>query len=142
VVEVDTETGGVRLRDYAAVDDCGTVLLPGVVAGQQHGGSVAGIGQALTEEFVYDTLGNPLTATFVDYRLLSAAELPSIRTATMDIATPNSINGAKGIGENGAIVGPAAVHNAIVDALAPRGVTDIVLPATPQRVWEAMAAVR
>jgi aerobic carbon-monoxide dehydrogenase large subunit len=142
VVEVDTETGEVRLLVHVAVDDCGTVLNRAVVEGQQHGGSVAGIGQALFEAFTYDGDGNPQTVTFADYLLPSASEVPFIRTATMDLASPRSATGAKGIGENGAIAAPTAVQNAVVDALAPFGVNHVDLPATPERVWRALAAAR
>ena len=138
VVEVDTETGHVRLVTHVAVDDCGTVLNPIVVEGQQHGGSAAGIGQALFEEFVYDAVGTPRTVTFADYLLASAAELPSFVTHAMNQPTPASITGAKGIGENGAIAAPTAVQNAVIDALAPFGVEHIDLPVTPERVWRAL----
>ncbi len=137
VVEVDVETGQVRLVCHVAVDDCGTVLNRAVVEGQQHGGSAAGIGQALFEAFTYDPDGTPRTVTFADYLVPSAAELPSFVTATMDIASPVSPTGAKGIGENGAIVAPTAVQNAVVDALAHLGVSHIDLPLTPERVWRA-----
>ncbi len=140
VVEVDTETGHVRLVAHVAVDDCGTVLNPPIVEGQQHGGSAAGIGQALFEEFVYDTSGTPRTVTFADYLLPSAAELPSFVTYAVNRPTPASITGAKGIGENGAIAAPTAVQNAVVDALAPFGVEHIDLPVTPERVWRALHA--
>ena len=142
VVDVDLATGRVRVLRHVAVDDCGTVLEPAVVAGQQHGGSAAGIGQALFEEIVYGPDGSPLTATFADYLLPSAAELPSFDTATMDIPTPLSPNGAKGIGENGAIAAPTAVQNAVIDAVAHLGVRHIDLPLTPERVWRAITAAR
>ena len=119
VVEVDIETGAVRLVRHVAVDDCGTVLQPMVVAGQQHGGSAAGIGQALFETVGYDAEGNPRNTTFLDYLLPSAAELPSFDTDTLGIPTPVSPNGAKGIGENGAIAAPTSVQNAVVDAWPP-----------------------
>jgi carbon-monoxide dehydrogenase large subunit len=138
VVEVDTATGRVRLVAHAAVDDCGTVLNRPVVEGQQHGGSAAGIGQALYEAFTYDADGTPRTVTFADYLVPSAAELPSFTTATLDIPSPSSVTGAKGIGENGAVAAPTAVQNAVVDALAPWGVTHIDLPVTPERVWRAL----
>ncbi|MEZ5233517.1 MAG: xanthine dehydrogenase family protein molybdopterin-binding subunit [Acidimicrobiales bacterium] len=141
VVEVDTETGAVRLLAHAAVDDCGTVLNRPVVEGQQHGGAAAGIGQALFEAFSYDADGTPRTVTLADYLLPSAAELPSFHTATMDIPSPTSVTGAKGIGENGAIAAPTAVQNAVVDALAGRGVTHIDLPITPERIWQALLDV-
>jgi carbon-monoxide dehydrogenase large subunit len=138
VVEVDTETGAVRLLRHVAVDDCGRVLQPMVVAGQQHGGSAAGIGQALFEDAGYDADGTPRATTFADYLLPSAAELPSFVTATLDIPTPVSPNGAKGIGENGAIAAPTAVQNAVVDALAHLGVRHLDLPVTPEAVWRAV----
>ena len=138
VVEVDTATGRVHVLCHVAVDDCGTVLDPAVVAGQQHGGSAAGIGQALFEEIVHDADGVPLTTTFADYLLPSAAELPSFETATMDIPTPLAPNGAKGIGENGAIAAPSAVQNAVIDALSHLGVRHVDMPLSPERVWRAM----
>ncbi|MDG2111428.1 MAG: xanthine dehydrogenase family protein molybdopterin-binding subunit [Actinomycetota bacterium] len=140
VVEVDLDTGAVTLRAHVAVDDCGTVLNPPVVDGQQHGGAAAGIGQALFEEIAYDSDGNPRTVTFGDYLIPSAAELPSFLTATMGIPSPVSVTGAKGIGENGAIASPTAVQNAAVDALSHLGVTHIDLPMTPERVWQAITA--
>jgi carbon-monoxide dehydrogenase large subunit len=139
VVEVDVETGAVRLLAHVAVDDCGTVLDAGVVAGQQHGGSVAGIGQALLEDVVVDADGTPRSVTFADYLIPSAAEVPSIVTATMDIPTPIAPNGAKGIGENGAVAAPSSVQNAVVDALRPFGVTHLDLPLTPERIWRALS---
>lgn len=138
VVEVDTDTGQVTLVAHVAVDDCGTVLNRAVVEGQQHGGSAAGIAQALFESFVYDPAGNPRTVTLADYLMPSAADLPSFLTATMDIPSPVSVTGAKGIGENGAIAAPTSVQNAVVDALATRGVTHVDLPVTPERVWRAL----
>jgi carbon-monoxide dehydrogenase large subunit len=142
VVEVDTETGAVRLVRHVAVDDCGTVLDPMVVAGQQHGGSAAGIGQALFEAIVYDPDGTPRSTSFADYLLPSAAELPSFDTDTLGIPTPIAPNGAKGIGENGAVAAPTSVQNAVVDALAHLGVEHIDLPVAPQAVWEALTAAR
>ncbi len=142
VVEVDAGTGGVRISSYVAVDDCGTVLNRPVVEGQQHGGVAAGIGQALFEEIVFDDMGTPLSSTFADYLIPSAAELPWFITDTMEIPSPNSVTGAKGIGENGAIAAPTAVQNAVVDALAHLGVTHIDLPLRPERVWRAIDLAR
>ncbi len=142
VVEVDLDTGLVRVLRHVAVDDCGTVLDHTVVAGQQHGGSVAGIGQALYEEVAYDADGTPRSTTFVDYLLASAAEVPAIDTETLGIPTPIAPNGAKGIGENGAIAAPSSVQNAVLDALAEFGITHLDLPLTPQRVWQALADAR
>ena len=138
VVEVDVETGMVRLRCHVAVDDCGTVLNRPVVEGQQHGGAAAGVAQALFEEIDYDDRGNPRSVTFADYLMPSAAELPAFATATMDIPSPSSVTGAKGIGENGAIAAPTSVQNAVVDALAHLGVTHVDLPLRPERVWQAI----
>ena len=142
VVEVDLDTGDVRLRAHVAVDDCGTVLNAPVVEGQQHGGSAAGIGQALYEEISFDDDGNPRTITFGDYLIPSAAELPSFATDTMDIPSPVSETGAKGIGENGAVAAPTSVQNAVVDALSHLGVTHVDMPMTPERVWRTINAVR
>lgn len=142
VVEVDLETGSVRVLRHVAVDDCGTVLDHTVVAGQQHGGSVAGIGQALYEEVAYDADGTPRSTTFVDYLLPSAAEVPAIDTLTLGIPTPIAPNGAKGVGENGAIAAPSSVQNAVLDALAEFGITHLDLPLTPQRIWHALAGAR
>jgi carbon-monoxide dehydrogenase large subunit len=142
VVEVDTETGAVTVRAHVAVDDCGTVLDRALVEGQQHGGAAAGIGQALLEEIRYDAEGNPLTSTLADYLIPAAADVPAFVTATMDIPTPVAPNGAKGIGENGAIVAPSSVQNAVVDALSHLGVTHVDLPMTPERVWAALRTAR
>jgi aerobic carbon-monoxide dehydrogenase large subunit len=138
VVEVDTETGKVVLRRVVTVDDAGTVINPLLAEGQRHGGIAQGAAQAFLEEVVYDADGNPLTATFADYPFLSAAEVPSFELA--DSQTPTSYNplGAKGIGEAGTIGSTPAVQNAIVDALAPLGVRHIDMPASPQRVWQAL----
>jgi carbon-monoxide dehydrogenase large subunit len=138
VVEVDTETGKTVLRRVVTVDDAGTVVNPLLAEGQRHGGIAQGAAQALLEEFVYDPDGNPLTTSFADYAFLSATEVPSFELAEM--ATPTSYNplGAKGIGEAGTIGSTPAVQNAIIDALAPFGVRHIDMPATPQRVWQAL----
>jgi carbon-monoxide dehydrogenase large subunit len=140
VAEVDTETGKVVLRRVITVDDAGTVINPLLAEGQRHGGIAQGAAQAFLEEVVYDADGNPLTSSFADYAFLTAAEVPSFELA--DMATPTSYNplGAKGIGEAGTIGSTPAVQNAIIDALAHLGVRHIDMPATPQRVWEALRA--
>ncbi len=138
VVEVDEETGGVRLVSYVAVDDCGNQVNPMIVEGQVHGGVAQGVAQALWEEAVYDDEGNLLTSTLADYLVPSAAELPSF---LLDhTVTPSGTNtlGVKGIGEAGCIAATPAVVNAIVDALSHLGVTDVAMPATPERVWSAI----
>jgi carbon-monoxide dehydrogenase large subunit len=138
VVEVEQDTGRVRLLDYAAVDDCGNQMNPLLVDGQVHGGVAQGIAQALWEEAVYDDDGNLQTSTLADYLVPSAAEFPHFKLGRTVTPSPTNPLGAKGIGEAGTIAATPAVMNAIVDALAPFGVTDIEMPAKPQRVWAAM----
>jgi carbon-monoxide dehydrogenase large subunit len=137
-LEVDPETGAVELVSYHAVDDIGTVINPMIVEGQLHGGLAQGIGQALHERTVYED-GQLLSASFMDYALPRADELPGFVSET-DESQPCTHNplGAKGCGESGAIGAPAAVVSALLDALAPLGVTDIEMPATPYRVWRAI----
>jgi carbon-monoxide dehydrogenase large subunit len=142
VVEVDTETGLVHLDRYIAVDDCGVQVNPLIVEGQIHGGIVQGIAQALWEEAVYDAEGNLLTSTFIDYLVPAASELPSFETASVVTPSPTNVLGVKGVGEAGTIGSAPAVMNAIVDALAPLGVADLEMPATPERVWKAIAEAR
>ena len=140
VTEVDADTGRVTLLAFAAVDDCGRMLHEASVEGQQHGGAVAGISQALMEAAQWDADGTPRTTTLVDYLIPAAADVPSILTARLGIPTDRNALGARGIGENGAIAAPPAVQNAVIDALAHLGVTHIDIPVTPQRVWEAVEA--
>jgi carbon-monoxide dehydrogenase large subunit len=140
VVEVDTETGHVRVLRHAAVDDCGTPLVPWLVEGQQHGGAVQGLGEALWEEVVFADDGTPRTGTLVDYGLPGIADVPPLTTVPSATPTPLNALGAKGIGQSGAIGAPAAVLNAVVDALAHLGVRHVDLPATPERVWRALGA--
>jgi carbon-monoxide dehydrogenase large subunit len=135
--EVDTETGAVKIRKYVAVDDVGRVINPMIVEGQVHGGIAQGVAQALFEEAVYDAAGNLTTGTFVDYTLPSAADLSEVTTARTESPAPDHPLGTKGVGEAGAIASTPAVVNAIVDALRPRGVNDIEMPCTPERVWRA-----
>jgi carbon-monoxide dehydrogenase large subunit len=142
VAEVDTETGKAVLHRVVTVDDAGVVLNPLLAEGQRHGGIAQGAAQALLEEVVYDTEGNPLTVSFADYPIVSATELPSFELASM--ATPTSYNplGAKGIGEAGTIGATPAVQSAIVDAVAHLGVRHVDMPTTPMRVWRAMQAAQ
>ncbi|WP_279581545.1 xanthine dehydrogenase family protein molybdopterin-binding subunit [Fodinicola feengrottensis] len=143
VVEVDTETGFVKPLRHLAVDDCGRILNPLIVQGQQHGGMAQGIAQALWEQFVYDEDGNPQTGTLVDYTIPTAADLPPLQTANTETPTPLNPLGAKGIGESATIGSTPAVQNAVVDALAGHlGVRHIDMPCTPQRVWSAISAAR
>ena len=138
VVEVDTETGAVDLRRYIAVDDVGKVVNPQIVDGQIHGGLAQGIAQALYEEALFDEEGNLLTNTMLNYLVPSAAEVPAYELDRTETASPTNPLGVKGVGETGAIASPPAVLNAIVDALSPYGITDIAMPATPERVWRAI----
>ena len=137
-LEVDPETGVVSLASYHAVDDVGTVINPLIVEGQIHGGLVQGIAQALSERTVYDQ-GQLVSGSFMDYALPRASDLPDFATE-LDEGQPCTHNplGAKGCGESGTIGAPAAVVSALLDALAPLGVTDLEMPATPHRVWQAI----
>jgi len=142
VVEVDTETGLVELTKYVAVDDCGTQINPTIVAGQVHGGVAQGVAEGMFEEAIYDESGNLTTSHMGYYRVPSAAELPSfILDSTVTPSTTNPL-GVKGIGEAGTIASPPAVVNAVIDALAPLGVTDIDMPTTPERVYNAIQSAK
>ena len=138
MVEVDRDTGEVTVLRHIACDDAGTMVNPLLVEGQVHGGVASGIAQALMEEFVYDADGNPQTANFMDYALVSAAELPSFERIAQETPTPRNPLGAKGIGESGTIGATPAVQNAVVDALAHLGVRHVDIPTTPERVWRAL----
>ncbi len=138
-VEVDPETGAARVDRFAAVADVGTVINPMLLDGQIHGGIVPGIGQALLEDAVYDRdSGQLLAGSWMDYGMPRADDVPDLRVATFNTPSTNNALGIKGVGElptNGA---PAAVANALVDALRPYGVRHIESPATPQRIWQAI----
>ena len=138
VVEVDQDTGKVTLLRHIAVDDCGTVLNPLLVEGQQHGGVAAGVSQTLYEQVIYDADGNPLTGNFMDYAIPSAAEFPSFEVHSTETPTPLNPLGAKGIGEASTIGSTPAVQNAVIDAVAHLGVRHIDLPCTSQRVWQTI----
>jgi carbon-monoxide dehydrogenase large subunit len=138
VVEVDTDTGDARLIRHVAVDDCGNIVNPMLVRGQQHGGIGQGAAQALYEQFVYDADANPLTGTYLDYLFPSAADLPSFETANTQTPSPHNALGAKGIGESGTIGSTPAIQNAVVDALSHLGVRHIDMPLSPERVWRAI----
>ncbi len=137
-VEVDPETGMVELVDWVAVDDFGTVMNPMIVEGQVHGGVAQGVGQALLENCVFDENGQLLTGSYMDYCMPRASDLPDIRLDVTDIPCPHNPLGVKGCGEAGAIASPAAVINAIVNAIG----TDIDMPATPEKVWRAIQSTR
>jgi carbon-monoxide dehydrogenase large subunit len=142
VVEVDTATGSVRLRRHIAVDDCGVILNPLLVAGQVHGGFAQGAGQALWEQVLHDQDGNPLTCNLASYVLPAAASLPPIEQRSTVTPTPRNELGAKGIGEAATIGSTPAIHNAVIDALADLGVRHVDMPLTPHRVWEALRTAR
>ena len=140
VVEVDTETGRVELIRHVAVDDCGRILNPLLVRGQQHGGIAQGVAQALYEGVVYDDDGNPLTGNLMDYAMPSAAEFPTFEAVNTETPTPLNPLGAKGIGESGTIGSTPAVQNAVVDAVSHLGVRHIDMPLSAMRVWQAITA--
>ncbi|MPN63097.1 Carbon monoxide dehydrogenase large chain [bioreactor metagenome] len=142
-MEIDPQTGVVRIDRFSAVDDFGTIINPMIVEGQVHGGIVQGIGQALLENCVYDReTGQLITGSFMDYAMPRADDLPDFKLGT--VCTPCTHNplGTKGCGEAGAIGSPPAVINAVLDALHSLGVKDLDMPASPHRVWEAIDAAR
>jgi carbon-monoxide dehydrogenase large subunit len=141
-VEVDAETGEIKLKRYIAVDDCGKVINPMIVEGQIHGGIVQGVGQALWEGAVYDESGQLLTGSMMDYAVPKADAFPKFELGMTE--TPTSVNplGVKGIGETGTIASTVAVYNAVMDAVAPLGVKTIDMPLTPERVWRAIRAAK
>ena len=138
VVEIDSDTGKVDVLRHIACDDAGVLVNPQIVDGQVHGGLASGIAHAISEEFSYDEDGNPITATFMDYGIPSAAELPSFERVPMVTPTPLNPIGAKGIGESGTIGATPAVQNAVIDAVAHLGIRHIDIPTTPERVWTAI----
>ncbi len=138
VVEVDMETGLVRPLRHVAVDDCGRVVNPLIVQGQQHGGIAQGIAQSLWEHVIHDGDATPRTTTLLDYAVPSAAELPGFEVSSTETPTPLNPLGAKGIGEAGSVGSTPAVQNAVVDALRHLGVRHVDMPCTPERVWRAI----
>ncbi|MBD3678677.1 MAG: xanthine dehydrogenase family protein molybdopterin-binding subunit [Rhodobacteraceae bacterium] len=141
-VEVDPETGAVEIVRMVSADDVGTVINPMLLDGQMVGGIAQGIGQALMEDLVYDETGQLLTGSFMDYAMPRAADMPPIRVETVEVDLPGNPVKVKGAGEAGTVGATPAVISAVLDALAPLGVEDIALPATPQRVWAAIQAAR
>ncbi len=138
VVEIEKETGEVKLNRYIAVDDCGVQINPLLVEGQLHGGIVQGIGQALYEKTVYDDAGNLLTGTLQDYALPRTFHIPEIELSSTITPCPHNPLGAKGAGESGAIAAPPAIVNAVVDALRPLGIKSMDMPITDESVWRAI----
>jgi carbon-monoxide dehydrogenase large subunit len=142
IVDVDVQTGKVRIERYLAVDDCGNPINPMLIDGQIHGGVVHAIGQALYERVHYDENGQLVTGTLVDYALPTAAEVPSFETDRTVTPSPVNSLGAKGVGEAATIAASPAITNAVIDALRPLGVTYINMPLTPMRVWQAIEEAR
>jgi carbon-monoxide dehydrogenase large subunit len=138
VVELDSETGDVKLRNYFAVDDCGNAINPLLIDGQVHGGIVQAVGQALFEEAVYDSEGQLITGELTDYAIPRAHDIP--RMVTDRTVTPSPVNpmGVKGVGEAGTIGATPALVNAVVDALAPFGVRHVDLPIKREKIWRLM----
>src|SRR5262249_19662794 len=138
-VEIDRDTGTVEVVRFSAADDFGNIVNPMIVEGQVHGGLAQGIGQALLEDAVYDRQsGQLITGSFMDYCMPRADNLPSFAVATHGTPCTHNPLGVKGCGEAGAIGAPAAIMNAVVNALAPLGVKDLAMPATAERVWRAI----
>jgi carbon-monoxide dehydrogenase large subunit len=142
-VDVDPETGVIDIVGYWAADDVGTVINPMIVEGQIHGGIAQGLGQAARENCVYDAAGQLLSGSFMDYALPRADDCPWI-VSEFDESQPCTHNplGAKGCGEAGSIAAPAAIVGAVLDALAPLGVTQLDMPLTAETVWRAISAAR
>jgi carbon-monoxide dehydrogenase large subunit len=129
----------VTIRRFIAVDDCGTRINPMIVEGQIHGGLTDGVGMALMQMIAFDELGNCLGGSLMDYLLPTSLEVPDWETGATVTPSPHHPLGAKGVGESATVGSPAAVVNAVVDALRPFGIRHIDMPLTPSRVWEAMA---
>jgi aerobic carbon-monoxide dehydrogenase large subunit len=141
-VEIDPETYEVRVERFAIAEDCGKLVNPLIVDGQVHGGVAQGIGAALYEEVVYDAQGQINTASLVDYLVPSACEIPSMQVVHVESASPTTLGGFRGMGEGGTIGAPAAVANAVADALSPLGIEINELPITPERLFRLIEAAR
>ncbi|HET9622590.1 MAG TPA: xanthine dehydrogenase family protein molybdopterin-binding subunit [Kofleriaceae bacterium] len=141
-VEIDPDTGVCDVVDVTIADDVGVVINPMIVDGQAHGGLAQGIGQALFEEVRYDADGQLTNGSFMDYCMPRAADLPNFKVGNHVTACTHNPIGVKGVGETGAIGVPPAVINAVIDALHPLGVTDISMPATPEKIWRAIQAAQ
>ena len=141
-IEIDPETYEVRIDRYAVAEDCGRLVNPLIVDGQVHGGVAQGIGAALYEEIVYDEQGQITTASFVDYLVPSSCEIPSMQVAHLESVSPTTLGGFRGMGEGGTIGAPAAIANAIADALSPLGIEINELPVTPERLFHLVKAAR
>ena len=138
VVEVDQDTGEVRLVRCFGLHDCGRIINPALVNGQVHGGMAQGIGQAMCEGVIYTPDGQPVTATLMDYAMPIAEDMPELVLATQETVSPTNPLGVKGVGSLFTVGPPSAVSNAVADALAPLGVRHVDTPFTPERVWQAI----
>ena len=141
-VEVDPETGHVRITRYAAVDDVGRAINPLIVHGQTHGGLVQGVGQAMWEQCVFDDTGQPLSGSLMDYGMPRADHFPSFETELHEVPSPTNPLGIKAGGEGGTTAALGVIVNAVVDALRPYGVRDLKMPLTPWKVWQAIRDAR
>jgi carbon-monoxide dehydrogenase large subunit len=142
VVEIDLETCAVRVERFAVAEDCGRLVNPLIVEGQVHGGVAQGIGAALYEEIVYDAAGQITTANLADYLVPSACEIPPMQVAHIESVSPTTLGGFRGMGEGGTIGAPAAIANAVADALSPLGIAVNELPVTPERLFRLIEAAR
>jgi len=138
VVEVDIATGQVQIKRFVVVEDAGRLINPMIVEGQIHGGVAQGIANALYEKVIYDDRGNVLTASLADYPVPTTTEIPNIEIHHLETLTEASVTGAKGVGEGGTIGAPAAILNAVSDALAPFGIGIFEMPITPQRISQLL----
>ena len=141
-LEIDPETYQVRIEHFAVAEDCGKLVNPLIVDGQVHGGVAQGIGAALYEEVIYDEQGQIHTASLVDYLVPSACEIPPLQVVHLESASPTTLGGFRGMGEGGTIGAPAAVANALADALSPLGIEISELPVTPERLFRLIEAAR
>lgn len=142
LVEVDPETWFVQIKRYIVAEDCGRIINPLIVDGQTRGAVAQGVGAALFEEVVYDANGQVLTASLVDYVIPSAPEVPNLEIVHLETEAPSTMGGIRGMGEGGTIGAPAAIANAIADALSPFGIGVFELPATPDRIFKLVHAAR
>jgi carbon-monoxide dehydrogenase large subunit len=140
MVEIDAETFLVKVLRYVVAEDCGRIVNPMIVDGQVHGGVAQGIGAALLEEVVYNEDGQLLTGSLMDYLVPSACEIPDMQVAHVESVSPSTLGGYRGMGEGGTIGAPAAIANAVSDALAPLGIGISELPVTPERLFRLLRA--
>ena len=141
-VDIDPQTYEIRITHFAVAEDCGKLVNPLIVDGQVHGGVAQGVGAALLEEVIYDAQGQMTTASFVDYLVPSACEIPSMKVVHLESASPTTLGGFRGMGEGGTIGAPAAIANAVADALAPLGIEINELPVTPERLFRLIEAAK